>query len=187
LTQFDESVIQVAATGEGVMLQGSEFVQALTGGVLAEGALHEAQEPLGSFPFPSPTPVQPVILGGDVAVVMTGSGRGEDLVSWLAQPGSFTSWIEAGGYLSPVLNAAGDYPDPTGDYAPLVAQPGADAQFDLSDQLGGEVARRIGPELQSLFSAVAFGSVSGGHEASALRTAREGASRLNEAAGGHAC
>lgn len=183
LTQFDESVVQVAAAGEGVMLQGSEFVQALTAGVLAGGDGETA--PLLSFDFPSPTSAPPVLLGGDVAVVMAGSRLGDDLVEWLTRPDSFTSWIEAGGYLSPVLGADGEPPTPADAYTSAVAQPATEAQFDLSDQLEGEVGGRIGPVLEWLFSQAATGSSSGDAELEALASTAAG--RLNEAAGGEAC
>jgi hypothetical protein len=132
--------------------------------------------------------VKPALLGGDVAVVFSGSRQGASLISWLTQEDGFASWIAAGGFISPLRGAAGDYDPSVRSYASIVAdpeQPGVEARFDLSDQLDGQVGESIGPVLQELFTSVAFGSSTGAGEAEAAAVAA--ASRLSGAAGGPPC
>ena len=76
----------------------------------------------------------PLLLGGDMAVAFDDRPRVRELVDFLAAPGSFGSWVEAGGYLSPARDVRpADYPDP---FDRAVARRLADAEvvrFDLSD------------------------------------------------------
>jgi ABC-type glycerol-3-phosphate transport system substrate-binding protein len=139
LTQFDESVIQVAATGDAAMA------------ILSDFALPVAEEfrppdqprrEIVGVPFPAGTTGgddPPLLVGGDVAVVLDGSAAGHELMDWLTDgPEPFEPWMRAGGYLSPIS------PITAATYAPEMAFIAEDfhrdpdrLRFDLSDRLPG--------------------------------------------------
>jgi ABC-type glycerol-3-phosphate transport system substrate-binding protein len=132
LTQFAESVIQVA-TGRAAMVFEGDFVASV-----AASYRTAAGEQLTSFPFPAVRGERPLVVGGDAAVLLRGSTQGHDLVEWLTRAEAFVPWIENGGYLSPLRDAPiQHYPD---SQARLLARELAEAdglQFDLSDRLPG--------------------------------------------------
>jgi ABC-type glycerol-3-phosphate transport system substrate-binding protein len=185
LTDFDESVVQVAGADEALLLPGSDFVRGIAGGVLDQT---EAAAGLRAVELPSPTGRQPQLLGGDVAVVLRDRDANHTLVEWLTRPGSFEPWIDAGGYFSPLLDEEGPYPDTASDrFAAAVREPEPGvAAFDLSNQLDGEVGDQIGPVLQRFFAEVAVTDRSLGERTLAAAIDRA-AGALNEAAGGIAC
>ncbi|GAA5202260.1 ABC transporter substrate-binding protein [Rugosimonospora acidiphila] len=153
LTQFDESVIEVTSRRAGMVFE-ADFVQAYAAPFREPGT----PEPQ-TFRFPSVNGVQPLVVGGDAAVVLHGSPRGQDLVQYLVDAQSFEPWIKAGGYLSPNLGVSPDrYPD---TLRRRLAQEMRDAKvlrFDLSDRLVGSFTGADGVGiwriLQDFFRAV---------------------------------
>lgn len=191
LTDFDESVIQVAAADEARLLVGNDFVQGVTSGALAGT---DAETGLRWVRLPSATGREPALLGGDYAVVMTeGYAAGDaldetahDFVDWLTRGGSFDPWIRQGGYYSP-LKAQDDapYPDPLSTaLAELVRTPPEGAEFDLSDRVDRPVRERMFSVLQAFFVDVAGRAPSDGRVRAAADRAM---SALNRAVGGEDC
>ena len=106
LTQFDASVIQVTDR-EAVMTCEGDFVADVAGRFPPEGD----PEGLVTFGFPAVGDRQPVVVGGDAAVVLHDSPAGHELVEWLTRPESFRPWLQDGGFLSPNGQVtADDYP-----------------------------------------------------------------------------
>jgi Bacterial extracellular solute-binding protein len=151
LTQFDESVIQVAATGDAAMSIVSDFALPVGDDFRPSG---EPRQRLVGVPLPADTVAgrppgsdTPLLVGGDVAVVLNGSRAGHELVTWLtAGSEPFRPWMLAGGYLSPNRTACDDSgPDGcAANYAAGMAFVADDfhrsadrLRFDLSDRLPG--------------------------------------------------
>lgn len=153
LTQWEESVIQVTS-GRAAMVFEADFVQAVVDQFRQPGL-----PPPKPFRFPVIDGVRPLVVGGDAAVVLHGSPRGEALLRYLTAAYAFEPWIRAGGYLSPNLGVSTDrYPaglarDLAEDMAaaPLL-------RFDLSDRLTGSFGGADGlgmwQILQDFFRAV---------------------------------
>jgi len=156
LTQFEESVIQVMATGEAALLVLGDFALPVADDFRPAGT--EDQQGVAGFPFPAgegsvltgPAADRPVLVGGDVAVVLKGSRAGHELVDWLTDgPDPFRSWMQAGGYLSPnatvCRSPGGDpcedsYPPESLYIANNFHHSVGQLHFDLSDQLPGAFA-----------------------------------------------
>lgn len=153
LTQWDESVVEVT-TGRAALVFEADFAQGYAAS-FGQPGLPAAR----TFRFPSVGGVRPLVVGGDAAVVLHGSRRGEDLIRYLVEPHAFDPWIAAGGYLSPNRAVLPDrYPD--GPQRELAAEMN-DApvlRFDLSDRLigsfGGADGVGIWHILQDFFRAV---------------------------------
>ncbi len=153
LTQWDESVVEVT-TGRAALVFEADFAQGYAASFGKPG-LPAAR----TFRFPSLDGVRPVVVGGDAAVVLHGSRRGEDLIRYLVGAHAFDPWIAAGGYLSPNPEVLPEqYPD--GLQRELAAEL-TDApvlRFDLSDRLigsfGGADGVGIWHILQDFFRAI---------------------------------
>jgi ABC-type glycerol-3-phosphate transport system substrate-binding protein len=136
LTQFAESVLDVFVTQRAGMVFEGDFVAAVFESARQAGRV---QEPAQSFPFPAISSDPPLVVGGDVAVLMKDSPAGRELMAWLAQPHATLPWIDRGGFLSPNQDV------PISAYPPgrtqeLIGQlRAAEGQlhFDLSDRLRG--------------------------------------------------
>jgi ABC-type glycerol-3-phosphate transport system substrate-binding protein len=156
LTQFDQSAIQLA-TGRAALLYGADFASSVLRS-FSDPARQDGR--LRSFRFPSPTEQQPLVVGGDAAVVFDDSPRGHRLAEWLADGRVFLPWVRAGGYLSPNTAIATDaYPDPLlRSFAVDLREPDDGLHFDLSDQLPAQVNGQDGQGswaiLQDFFAAV---------------------------------
>jgi ABC-type glycerol-3-phosphate transport system substrate-binding protein len=159
LTGFDQSVVQVAGTREALLVYEGDFV-ASTAAPFQD--TESGGERLAYFRFPSPTRSRPLLVGGDAAVVATGSTAGFQLVEWLSGgDDAFARWRQAGDYLSPNVYVPVDgYPD--GSARQLVHElrdPDHPVRFDLSDLLPGELngAEGVGTwqVLQDFFARVA--------------------------------
>jgi ABC-type glycerol-3-phosphate transport system substrate-binding protein len=139
LTQFDASVIQVTDR-EAVMTCEGDFVADVAGRFPPEGD----PEGLVTFGFPAVGDRQPVVVGGDAAVVLHDSPAGHELVEWLTRPESFRPWLQDGGFLSPNGQVtADDYPPGfTRSLVPEIQSP--TLRFDLSDRLPGVFSGRDG-------------------------------------------
>lgn len=135
LTQFDESVIQVAETDEATLVFGADFAQRIAADFRPDDVDAWSLLP---FPLFSPDGVESLVVGGDAAVVFEGSEHGADLVDWLTDPADhadrFEDWLLAGGYMSPVEGTYGT------NFCPEL---GTDPDCDLSLWIGTQVANRI--------------------------------------------
>jgi ABC-type glycerol-3-phosphate transport system substrate-binding protein len=155
LTQWEESVIQVTDRRAAMVFE-ADFVE-----TVADNFREPGTPPLAAFRFPRlPEGGRPIVVGGDAAVVLHGSARGQQLVSWLTDPSAFDSWIRAGGFLS--LNRdvpASSYPTPLQrELVDEMQRRTQDVRFDLSDRLtapfGGADGVGIWKILQDFFQAV---------------------------------
>jgi ABC-type glycerol-3-phosphate transport system substrate-binding protein len=163
LTGYDQSVAQVAATREAVLVYEGDFVASTAAPFLADDDGDDGGgEQLGWFRFPSPTSRDPLLVGGDVAVVANGSDAGFELADWLSGPGdAFAVWRDAGDYLSPKLDVPIDaYPaGRSRQLAQELLDQRRTLRFDLSDLLPGELngAEGVGTwqVLQDFFAHVA--------------------------------
>ena len=137
LTQFEDSVLDVAQRQRAAMVLGADFVLPVV------RRLAPQAPPVDWFPVPAPPGgVAPVVVGGDLAVLLTGAGPGgRELVEWLARAEAARDWAAAGGFVS-LRSDVTDYPV---QYRPeLLDQvrngaPGG-LGFDLSDQLVGRLS-----------------------------------------------
>lgn len=134
LTQFEDSVLDVAARGRAAMVLGADFVLP----VVTRLAPHAP--PLDWFPVPAPPGgVAPVVVAGDLAVLLAGAGPGgRELVEWLAQPEAAEDWAGYGGFVS-LRPEVGGYPvQYRASLLDQVRKGGPDGfGFDLSDRLRG--------------------------------------------------
>ncbi|GLH98883.1 ABC transporter substrate-binding protein [Phytohabitans aurantiacus] len=152
LTQNEESVIQVVASRDACTVFEGDFVAGV--------ARQFQDEAPRTFRFPAFAGRQPLVVGGDAAVVLRGSAGGRDLVRWLAGPDAFRPWIAGGGYLSPNrLVPLGLYPaGQPRELAAEVREPVDGLRFDLSDQLPGSFTgfdgQGVWKILQDFFAAV---------------------------------
>lgn len=160
LTQYEESVVQVFATHRADLVFEADFVSSVI------DSFAGASTPRLTFPFP---PVvnpagPPLVVGGDVAALLTDRPEARQLIEWLDRPDSMDPWIDrGGGFLSPNLKV-----EPRRYRTALATQLAGELQqkqnelrFDLSDQvtgrLGGGQGRGMGRILQDFFGAVATG------------------------------
>jgi alpha-glucoside transport system substrate-binding protein len=137
LTQFEDSVLDVAVRGRAAMVLGADFVQPVV------SRLAPQAPPLKWFRVPRPPGgVPPLIVGGDLAVLLTGAGPGgRELIEWLALPEAAQKWAETGGFVS-LLREVDGYPASYG--AKLLDQvrsgDAGELGFDLSDRLLGPLS-----------------------------------------------
>ncbi len=170
LTQFEESVYEVFAGCRAAMTFEADFVDAVVSRLEDANALCEVPK---VFRFPPINGTAPMVVGGDVAVLLKPTVGGHELIRWLANPRSFKEWIDHGGFLSPNQTVPLDwYRDrhPTGRPAfnrALATQirEAPKVLFDLSDQLGGRLSagqgRGLPRILTDLFRAVSTPDVDG--------------------------
>jgi ABC-type glycerol-3-phosphate transport system substrate-binding protein len=176
LTQFDASVIQVTDR-EAVMTCEADFVADVAGRFPPD---ERDPDGLATFRFPAVTGLQPVVVGGDAAVVLHDSPAGHELVEWLTRPGSFHPWRQHGGFLSPNEDVTvDDYPPGfTRSLVPEIHTP--TLQFDLTDRLPGALSGRDGVGswlvLQDFFADVAV------PDPDVTKSIDRAVRRLNEAA-----
>jgi hypothetical protein len=140
----------VAAEHRADMVFEGDFVAAV-----ADRFRPPGDPPLATFRFPAVHGVQPLLVAGDAAVVLRSGSAGRDaggraLVDWLTGAQPFTSWIRAGGYLSPNLLVPLDaYRDGlAGRLAGELRSPAGTLRFDLSDRLRGSLG---GPDGQGIW------------------------------------
>jgi alpha-glucoside transport system substrate-binding protein len=134
LTQFEDSVLDVAARGRAAMVLGADFVLPVVTR-LAPGA-----PPLDWFPVPAPPGgVRPLVVGGDLAVLLADAGPGgRGLVEWLALPRAAADWAAYGGFISLRPEVTRYPPQYRRDLVRQVRVGGPDDfGFDLSDRLRG--------------------------------------------------
>lgn len=139
-TTFEESVdLTFGPHPAAAMLHGADFVV----GVIGARTHAELGVDADAFVFPGPTGVRAVVGGGDVAVELTASRAGDELLEYLATPEAAVVWAARGGFLSPNVDLdLSVYPDDiTRAAARSLLDAGAGFRFDLSDlqpaQFGG--------------------------------------------------
>ena len=139
LTQYEDSVVEVFANrSAGIVFEG-DFVAAVIDRFQAAGRVPEPPE-LFRFP-PITTAKPPLVVGGDVATLLSDSRGGMELIQWLADGRSVRPWLPRGGFLSP--NTAiqlTDYRTPLGKELATQLRSASEVHFDLSDQVGGRLA-----------------------------------------------
>jgi hypothetical protein len=139
LTQFDESVIQVAADPPRALMA--------VEGDFAASVIRDFG-PVAAVPFPAATDRRPLLVGGDAAVVLAGADpAAHDLVDWLTRPDSFGPWMRPGefgypgtrgGYLSPLAEVGpAEYGDDFSRQRAAELASTTDLRFDLTDRLSG--------------------------------------------------
>jgi alpha-glucoside transport system substrate-binding protein len=134
LTQFEDSVLDVAARGRAAMVLGADFVLPVV------TRLAPRAPAMDWFPVPAPPGgVRPVVVAGDLAVLLAGAGPGGlELVEWLALPEAAAGWAAYGGFVS-LRPEVEHYPvQYRSTLLHEVSNGGPDGfGFDLSDRLRG--------------------------------------------------
>jgi alpha-glucoside transport system substrate-binding protein len=133
LTQFEDSVLDVAKRERAAMVLGADFVLPVVRRLAPEAKMNW-------FPVPRPPGgVPPVVVGGDLAVLLRGAGEGgRTLIDWLARPEAARDWARDGGFVS-LCSGVHDYPALyKQELLDQVRNGGPDGLgFDLSDRLAG--------------------------------------------------
>ncbi len=159
VTQFDQSVLDVFASGRAAMVVGADYFWPII--------VQSAQFPPENvrwFQFPSkPGENIPAVVGGDAAVLFRrpgGQQPGRKLIHWLGTPEAARIWARAGGYLS--INeqvTERDYPYPAAmNTAELISnvQGGPAGRgpvaFDMADLLGGPLGGADGEGTWKIFT-----------------------------------
>lgn len=129
-TDFPTCVTQVYGQKKAAMVIEADFVAASateSGATIGEEAK--------IFPFPAAGDTQPVVLGGDIAVVMKDGEGAQALLEFLASVEGGTVWAKTPGYLSPNRNVSPDnYPsDLTRELAQTIISAGESVRYDMSD------------------------------------------------------
>ncbi|MEV7806434.1 ABC transporter substrate-binding protein [Microbispora sp. NPDC088329] len=129
-TDFPTCVTQAYAQKKAAMVIEADFVAASLG---QSGA--KVGEEAKIMPFPKAGDTAPVILGGDVAVVMKDTKGAQALVEFLASKEGGEVWAKQPGYLSPNRNVSPDnYPDDlTKQLAQTIISAGESVRYDMSD------------------------------------------------------
>lgn len=166
LTQWEESVMEVFARGSALTVLEGDFVfpVAQRFAALADRPIDLLDHPFSDVHvrFPSATGIQadePLLVGGDFAVLMNDSDDARALLRSLIEPDRFASWLGAGGYLIPnkLAHAADHYNDRgfERDLGAALVDEDARLRFDLSDllppQLGGADGLGLWKVMQDFF------------------------------------
>lgn len=136
-TQFEDSVLDVAVRRSAAMVAGADFVLPVVRRLAPDAP------PLDWFPMPAPpNGVRPLIVGGDLAVLLADAGPGgRELVEWLAEPAAAQGWAAAGGFVSLLRGVTGYPPAYRPELLDEVRDGGPNGLgFDLSDRLGGRLS-----------------------------------------------
>jgi alpha-glucoside transport system substrate-binding protein len=133
--QFSDAVLEVFRYHRAAMVVAPDFAWPIIErfGVDPD----DCDNPVGTFAFPSPDHGHPPLIAGGDVVVLPRPVRPEayDLLNRLVNPRAVTSWIRAGGFLSPDLTVPERLYPP--DMRPVVRQlTDGPFRFDLSDQIG---------------------------------------------------
>ncbi|WP_283137239.1 ABC transporter substrate-binding protein [Rhizohabitans arisaemae] len=129
-TDFPTCVTQVYGQKKAAMVIEADFVAA---SAVQSGA--KVGEDAKIFPFPKVGAIDPVVLGGDIAVALKDSKGGMALLEYLASAEGGSVWAKLPGYLSPNRNVSPDnYPSElTRQLAQTIIQAGESVRYDMSD------------------------------------------------------
>ncbi|MFF0310099.1 ABC transporter substrate-binding protein [Streptosporangium sp. NPDC004379] len=129
-TDFPTCVTQVYGQDKAAMVIEADFV-----GTTAEESKAKVGEEAKYFPFPKAGDTEPVVLGGDIAVVMKESKGAMALMEFLASKEGGEVWAKLPGYLSPNRNVSPDnYPSElTKKLAETIVSAGEAVRYDMSD------------------------------------------------------
>ncbi|MEU6720574.1 ABC transporter substrate-binding protein [Nonomuraea sp. NPDC046802] len=129
-TDFPGCVDKVYSTKKAAMVIEADFVA-----VSAEQSGAKVGEEAKYFPFPKVGDTAPVVLGGDVAVVMKDSPGAQALLQFLASKEGGEIWAKLPGYLSANKNVSPDnYPDElTKQLGQTIVSAGDAVRYDMSD------------------------------------------------------
>ncbi|MEV0582176.1 ABC transporter substrate-binding protein [Nonomuraea sp. NPDC050310] len=129
-TDFPTCVTQVYGQKKAAMVIEADFVA-----VSAVEAGAKVGEEAKSFAFPKVGETAPVVLGGDIAVIMKDSPGAQALLEFLASKEGGEIWAKLPGYLSPNRNVSPDnYPDPlTKQLGQTIISAGESVRYDMSD------------------------------------------------------
>ncbi|GAA3428602.1 ABC transporter substrate-binding protein [Streptosporangium sandarakinum] len=129
-TDFPTCVTQVYGQDKAAMVIEADFV-----GTTAEESKAKVGEEAKYFPFPKAGDTEPVVLGGDIAVVMKESKGAMALMEFLASKEGGEVWAKLPGYLSPNRNVSPDnYPSElTKKLAQTIVSAGEAVRYDMSD------------------------------------------------------
>ncbi|WP_067174353.1 ABC transporter substrate-binding protein [Microtetraspora niveoalba] len=129
-TDFPTCVTQVYGQKKAAMVIEADFVAASVG---QSGA--KVGEEAKIMPFPKAGDTEPVVLGGDVGVVMKDSKGAQALLEFLASKEGGEVWAKEPGYLSPNRNVSPDnYPSElTKQLAQTIISAGEAVRYDMSD------------------------------------------------------
>ncbi|GAA4060602.1 ABC transporter substrate-binding protein [Nonomuraea soli] len=129
-TDFPTCVTQVYGQKKAAMVIEADFVAV---SAVESGA--KVGEEAKTFPFPKIGDTAPVVLGGDIAVVLKDSPGAQALLEFLASKEGGEVWAKLPGYLSPNRNVSPDnYPDPlTKQLGQTIISAGETVRYDMSD------------------------------------------------------
>ncbi|MBO0821247.1 MAG: hypothetical protein J2P26_10390 [Nocardiopsaceae bacterium] len=154
VTQFDQAVLDVFATGQAAMVAGADFFWPII--------TQYTRFPPGDvrwFGFPGDAPGRsPALTGGDAAVQFArpgGQGHGRLLIDWLSRPDVRAIWARSGGFLSiddQVTLEDYAYPATMRVRELRASVLRSDARFNLSDLLSGALAGADGQGAWKIFT-----------------------------------
>jgi len=129
-TDFPTCATQVYGQKKAAMVIEADFVA-----VTAAESGAKVGEEAKIMPFPKAGDTDPVILGGDTAVVLKDSKGAQALLEFLASKEGGEVWAKQPGYLSPNRNVSPDnYPDDlTKQLAQTIISAGESVRYDMSD------------------------------------------------------
>jgi hypothetical protein len=147
LVEFEDSVRHLVE-GRADALVGSDFVAGVVAGLLDDGggderptAVHFPAIDDGCASTSDDRSPQPIVVGGDLAVVRAGSTRGLELVDWLTGREALKVWVTKDGYLTP--NSAVECDDDLIDAPRYLCY---DRDQRLQRFVGAEIAGSADPE-----------------------------------------
>ena len=150
-TEFPASVSQVFADPpDAAMVMEGDFVA----GVIDSDTTATVGDEAKVFPYPAAdSDVAPVVVAGDMAVLMNDSEAGRAFVEYLATPEAATIWAKLGGFISPNRNVPlKSYNDKiTRTIAKQVIDAGDDLRFDMSDLQPAAFGATVGAGLWKEF------------------------------------
>jgi alpha-glucoside transport system substrate-binding protein len=137
LTQHEDAVIQVFGTKTALSVFEGDFVSGVVDRFAPPG-----DPPPAYFRFPAPRGAaegQPLVVGGDAAVLLNDSQGAADLLAFLTEPDTFAPWMAAGGFLVPNRSAHAAHPYKEDLQRKLADEllNATEPRFDLSDLLSG--------------------------------------------------
>lgn len=126
------------------MVYEANFVE---GEIQALGLSLRAGSDYDYFPFPSVNGSSPpVVVGGDVAVMLRDTSQARELMEYLATAGAGEAWARRGGFISPNQRVdANTYPNAvTRAAARQLVDPKTVLVFDMSDQMPAQFGSSVG-------------------------------------------